>query len=132
MVIVNASNSLKLVFHFIIWVTRSKKDRIWWGYPETRNVFTNLRFSGKRKYCTKQLTSILKLWHSHNYNYKLVVYKLVTFGKLNSRPFFISPPPVTNRIFLLAQLQTFTAYFSVFVRHMFVRHLPNFFCCFRW
>ena len=34
---------------------------------KTRNVFKKLRFGGKTKNWTLQLTSILKRWHSHNY-----------------------------------------------------------------
>ena len=42
-------------------VTRSKKTESDRDVRKAKNVFTNLRFCGKRKDCTKQLTSILKL-----------------------------------------------------------------------
>ena len=67
-------------------VTRSKKTESDRDIRKARNVFTNLRFCGKRKDCTKQLTSILKLWHSHDY--KSFCLQLVTFEMLNSSSHF--------------------------------------------
>ena len=56
----------KRVFLFIIGIPDLKRSNLI-GTGKTRNVFKNLRFCGKRKDCTRQLTSILKRWHSQDY-----------------------------------------------------------------
>ena len=47
-------------FVIIYEITRSRKIEYDRNYQKTRNVFENLRFCGKRKNCSIQLTSILK------------------------------------------------------------------------
>ena len=52
---------LEVYFCFCYGVTRSKKIGSDGDIRKTRNVFKNLRFCGKKKDCTRQLTSTLKL-----------------------------------------------------------------------
>ena len=50
------------------------------------------------------------------------------FIVLFNSPFFV----VTNRIFFIGTASNLPSTFSVFVQHVFVRHLPKFFWCCRW
>ena len=54
-------------------VARSKKIESDTDIRKTKNLSTNLRFCGKRKDCTRQLTSILKLWCSDDYKFLFTI-----------------------------------------------------------
>ena len=73
-------------FVIIYEITRSRKIEYDRNYQKTRNVFENLRFCGKRKNCSIQLTSILKRLTLTRL--QVFTSRIVTFKIFNSSPPF--------------------------------------------